>query len=320
MPKINKEYTSLFEYLATRDVPILSFISSKLDKAFWPEEHKRATESAATSATSAPYGRRLSFRKRNTPNFIKGAFQPFADIVKDFSDTYKPYKSTYHAMRDLIQPVRGVGNIASGCANIVLPPFLYVYNALFYAVGNAVNPGRDGFLKNYMRDMQLNTERTSSWITEGYARLFRGTTQIITTPLVLVVKLPLRALITLGFGRPKIEDSKRIAELVEKGRDIINSNDDSINAEKVKNFDAIRHELHRKYSKGIKRGQQTKINKNEEDQAFNKQSYKYNVGRQWGRGTNVHYYNAGFNAQQKNNAKEYLDLFTKNSNKSAFKP
>lgn len=251
MPKINKGYQSLFEYFVYKDYPLARWLDARL----YPDENSRLRY-----ISEAPYGQRWNPNPHSGQQIL-GGLQPLADIAKDFIDTFKPYKAGYHAGRDFLQPLRGVGNIAKGAANLLLSPLLFVANTIRYALTS-------GSLENFASNMGLNARRTTGWLLDGVSSLVRGLTQIAATPLTWLIKMPLRGLITAIKGAPKIEQNRGIQRLVSTGINAVNDSD-------VVTVDCVRHELHRKFAKAIKRGQKSNITPAQEEKLFQKQHYKY---------------------------------------------
>lgn len=52
-------------------------------------------------------------------------------------DTFKPYKSGFYVWRDILQPLRGLGNIIKGAAYLIAAPLLFLYDivrASYYGI------------------------------------------------------------------------------------------------------------------------------------------------------------------------------------------
>lgn len=241
MPKINRGYQSLYEYLAAKDFPFIRWI----DKRWYPEEVARMQDESAWSNDPASYPYRRWNPEGDGSVQIVGSFQPLADMLKDAVDTFKPYKAGYQAKRDYFQPLRGLGNIARGMASLLCAPLVFLVNT----VKSYSSPDRATFFQN----MKLNFSRTTSWMLDGIASLIRGVTQIATTPLTWLIKMPLRGLITLFKGRPLFEERASVQRLVQEGNRAVNDTD-NILAVRISN------ELARKFKKGVlQRKQKTNI-------------------------------------------------------------
>lgn len=251
MPKINRGYQSLFEYLVIKDFPF----ARNLDERFYPDENSRLKY-----LNDAPYGRRWNPRPHRGQQIL-GGLQPVADMAKDYIDMFKPYKSAYYPRRDFLQPIRGLGNVAKGVGNLLGAPLLLFGNTIRYAF-------LSGSLSRFAKNMMLNFHRTVSWLLDGVSSFVQGTTQIATTPLVWIIKMPLRGLITAIEGKPRIKQNDSIQKLVSEGKKAVEEGS-------VVHLDAIRYELHRKYKKFTKRDQKTNIPDKKEKELFKCQYFKY---------------------------------------------
>jgi len=205
---------------------------------------------------------------------ILGGFNPLINMGKDIADTFKPYKSNFHVVRDLTQPIRGIGNIIKGAFEVAASPLLFLGNTVRYA---AISEDSKVFGYN----MKINAARTLGGLLSGVTNTIRGISQVITTPLNWLVKMPLRGLITAIKGKPKIEDSQKrkflavdnIEQMVTKGATNILSVIQNMSnvehlpflqyavgnmwEEKYHARDAMSLEIHRKVVKGVLRGQPT---------------------------------------------------------------
>lgn len=260
MAKINGRFESLFEYLVQKNFPLTRW----LDKRFYPEEHN-TLENVLTYENKPYY---VPFYRRYSPKGSKsgqtlGSLQPIVDMGNDFVNTFQPYKSARQVGRDFLQPIRGIGNIAKGIVNIIAAPLLFIINPIRYAFIS-------GTFKKFKQNVSLNSQRTISWLLNGISSIFRGVTQIATTPLTWSLKMPLRGLITAFKGVQKIEENKGVQRLVQAGKNAIASNQET---EAYK----IRTALHYKYQKGIRKGQNTDIINYTEETLFNLQNYKNRV-------------------------------------------
>lgn len=221
MSKINKGYMSLYRYFVYK-LPELSVLQF-FDRYFY------ANESDANSWNPHHYGQLI------------GGLQPIADIYKDLIDTFKPYKSRYYIRRDFFQPIIGLKNILKGLFNLIVAPLLFIINTVRYACIS-------GSFKNFIFNMRLNVKRTASWLAEGIGNIIRGALQIVTSPLTWLLRMPLRGLVTLIKGKPKIEQNPGLQRCVKI--DIQNL------CSPRKNTSSLSHsELHRKFLKSISRGQ-----------------------------------------------------------------
>lgn len=149
-------------------------------------------------------------RSRLSPYFL-GGLNPLLAMKKDVVDTFKPYKSNYYILRDLIQPVRGVGNIVKGLFNTVVAPLIFLANVPRYAVIGISQRSFGLFAEN----MAMNNARAGGGLLDGLTSIIRGVTQIVTTPLTLCIRMPLRGIITAVRGKPTVCQNveKRIEKL-----------------------------------------------------------------------------------------------------------
>tara|TARA_R110002126_G_scaffold273866_1_gene418653 strand:- start:195669 stop:196586 length:918 start_codon:yes stop_codon:yes gene_type:complete len=232
-----------------------------------------------------------SYRKPWEPNFpfnqIPGGLEPVLGMIKDFVDTFKPYKSWHYVGRDIIQPLKGIGNIAKGLANIIGSILLFFSNTIRYALIS-------GNYYHFKKNMFLNFNRTTSWLLDGISSLVRGITQVIATPLTWLIKIPLRGLITAIEGVRTLEEDPSIQRLVTEGKEAIQDS-------KIAQIDCIRHELHRKFIKAMDNGRSTSISSHIEQSKFQNQYFKY--------GTRYEY---PLRADRKEAALQYLGIFSAN--------
>lgn len=153
----------------------------------------------------------------NTDLEFLGAFNPYWSMAKDIVDTFKPYKSGFYVWRDLLQPLRGIGNVAKGLIYILIIPFL-----LLCDFTQSIYSG----IKNRSLSVFIDSAASSlvGFITglfDGINNIVRGSLQFATTPLTWFLRMPLRALITAVKGWPTFEETqaenaRTLARLVKK--------------------------------------------------------------------------------------------------------
>lgn len=131
-----------------------------------------------------------------------GAFQPLADMYKDFRDTFSAYKGLYQQQNDLKQPLRGLGNIFKSIG--------IIGGTLIFFVLNLIRLAFRFMNKDDSSEERVNLARTGAWLIEGASTMIRGLTQVATTPLTYLIKIPLRILITKIKGEQKIEENNGI--------------------------------------------------------------------------------------------------------------
>lgn len=298
MASLDYHYQTLFAYLANKiggEVKPLynRFVKNQYSQRFY------LTESEYEST-----------RKFSPPKYflamLIAPFQHFLNMAKDAIDTFKPYKSTVQMRRDFLQPIYGVGNILKGILNLILTPLILVINILRETVKFLKSLKNAHISKSflvYIKNISLNFVRTLSWTLDGCFSLLRGMTQIVSTPLTWLIKIPLRSIITALKGTPKIEDSSSVKKLITKGKNLIKENTHFF----APVMDGITKSLHAKFEKGVSRGQPTNI-----DPEIEKEKFKLEVRRDW----NNNYYTTIYAKPEKSlqDAQEYLDLFGSEKN------
>ena len=250
MSQLNKGYQSLYEYfIILRDYynPLAS------------------SPAVNTSYVDTPSGQVL--RHNALGQQIWGGLKPIEDMEKDVVNTFKPYKTAYHARQDLLQPIRGLGNIVKGVINCTIAPVVFLVSTIKYVLECAFSSAsRDKLADN----MKLNFARTFSWLLEGVFSVVRGSTQIAATPLTWL-KMPLRGVLTAILGSPKIEEAtgvqRHVAIVNEAVKTATGSNycDGYAHA----SSDYACRELHRKFQRAVSRGQKTDITPAVENTIFN---------------------------------------------------
>lgn len=131
------------------------------------------------------------------------ALQPLADMGKDYVNTIKPYKTGFkgwHFLRDCLQPLLGAGKVALA--------FLLAATSILFLTGtfikNTFTP--DEFKHNMTRNLKLSGIMMVAALTLA----LRGATQVLTTPLTWVLRIPLRSILTKNkHGKlEKLEETK----------------------------------------------------------------------------------------------------------------
>lgn len=222
MLKINSDYFSPFEYIVNRKSKF-SFLSPKFtvfDKYFYPDEQTLLEEG------DSPEG--IIHRRWQPPSrgFLVGSLQPLVNMYKDFTDTFKPYRSLFHLSRDLASSLRGLGNIIVGTFNVASAALLFVTDTVRYTrvlFKEAPNMSFQQKLPSFQDDMISNVTRATGWFVDGLCRIARGVTQIAATPLTVLVKAPLRSLITAITGVPTFESRGRVQTLAKEYKSVVES-------------------------------------------------------------------------------------------------
>ena len=147
-------------------------------------------------------------------------------ITKLFSDYFKPYKSGAQAIQDFKQPLVGIGNLGVSLIKIIKSPFTLA----------------------------------PKLAADGLFTFLRGLVEIGTTPLAWVIKPITRGLASLIAGQPKIEDAVSMQKLSKLGQEAL-AHPDTDKSESKQKFEliAIVDDLHRKFNKSQKRGEESNI-------------------------------------------------------------
>lgn len=116
---------------------------------------------------------------------ILGSFKPFAKMGKDFLDTFRPYYTVKKFVHDLLlQPFHGLFNILKGAGSLVGGILLlagWTVIAPFALLGCLIPVVNVLYAFPFLKKLAYPL----SWAIEGVANIFRGVTQIISTPLML---------------------------------------------------------------------------------------------------------------------------------------
>ena len=221
-------------------MPRLDSNCLSLDKfLFWPKEQIKAV-----------YGKEIDIYDQ-----MYGAVQPVVDILKDMENMAKPYRSGWFIKRDAKQPIVGIKNLLQGIFELLASPLLFLFYAVYY-VFQTKN------LKAYNEKVSIFSIMAFSWFIHGGLSILRGITQIATTPLTWLIKIPLRGLITLiqrlqgkSFA---VEDNPSIQRLVVKIDKLIKENEQPIEdgCSSYKNVVDLITSIHRKYTLGIMKKEQ----------------------------------------------------------------
>ena len=293
---LNKNYKSIYRNWMHDNFYLVRIVRNYL----YPEQDERESF-YYINGLKTPYTGKVAYRAYY-PDYhgygrqLLGAFQPVADMAKDFLDSFKPYKSTFQTKRDLKQPFWGVINALAGFASLFLIPLFYVLGISQVIFAKDLKHKR---LSTFAKFSVLSV----SWMLEGVLNMVRGLSQILTTPLTWAIKMPLRGILTKVKGAPKIEDNPGIQNLVEFGKTYLDTykNNESPELEVSENLDArlistsgqlkqifdpdgcklndarivdgVVAELHRKYHKSLQRGQPTNISEEVEGEMFAAQCY-----------------------------------------------
>lgn len=213
-------------------------------------------------------------------------FQHFIDMFKDVKDTFKPYKAGYQIRNDILQPLKGIGNISSFTNLSILLVQGLIYTLFVVPYKLIKHAGKETFADE-MNRIGKNYVKGLAWMLEGTIGLIRGVTRIAATPL-LILKMALRGIITVIKGMPKLEENASMQELAAMGLE-------NLEREATTNpsTDLIIKTLHVKYQKRYEE-QETAIAQQEE------KSYQSRFS--------------------KTGQKSYLELFSKKDNSTSLTP
>jgi hypothetical protein len=239
MPKLDKRYLTPGEFL------------------FLPLESPKDDEprSINTSIMGLVRDRKIELYTQ-----IKGSFQPIVDMGKDFADTFKPYRSNWYAKRDAGQPIHAIINLFKGVSYVLASVFLCIFAPFYYIP----QKNRPGF--SYLQTLGVGYVYAFSWFIDGILSIVRGVTQIATTPLTWFIKMPLRAFIYLVTNSDNllIENRPGIRKLLDQAQGISNNCTQKTREVGLERLSTIADAVYVKYTKGIRRGENTVINKGSE--------------------------------------------------------
>ena len=198
--KINRSYVSVFEMLSMFNLPIFSHIARRFYRhEFVIAEDGRIFFVARTTRAHNP--------PTNIGYWLLSAFQPFVDMAKDVANLGYGYKSTRHVLKDLAQPLRGVGNIIKSLLTpVVIPLFLI---GIIIAAFVPWNPQTKPFKARMLLSLFLGT---LLWIPNAAFTFVRGLTQIIFTPLSWL-KMALRGILSRK-GYQSLKDDRGVRQLI----------------------------------------------------------------------------------------------------------
>lgn len=156
-------------------------------------------------------------------SYLWGGLNPLLGMKKDLIDTLKPYKSNFYVFKDLLQLVSGIGNTIKGVFNCVFSPLIFLVNIFRYAY-IAI---REKSFRLFTYNLALSSIKLGGGLLDGLSSLIRGASQIVTTPLTWLIKMPLRGLITVINGKltlsknveNKVTDLEALVKKAEKTTD-----------------------------------------------------------------------------------------------------
>jgi|GEM_PF-5325957 len=184
---------------------------------------------------------------------------------KDVADTFKPYKTQRQLARDLVlQPFKGFFDTLVGIGSALVFIVIVVPSLLVATGAGLISLLLD---KRKTPAIKARSAALFSLMVPGMAFVaaflhsIRGIAAMITWPLTLTLRLPLRAIITAVKGVPKIEDSKGLRAMIA----MYENDETSTNTKEI-----LSRLLIKKYSKAaFERGQRTNINSLQARMAIN---------------------------------------------------
>lgn len=227
MIKLNQDYLSFIQHLA--DNGHITFNEG--------ENKDEDEEPSRPDKLFFAYFRFFPGEKDRVKRQLLGGFQPLMDMHKDLVNTFRPYKSWKHVEQELLQPVRGLGNVFAG---ILLLIGVCVYAPL-------------AGLGIIQEKRPLKKAMVSSWCIESISRIIRGATQLVFTPFV-PIKMLFRGITTSILGWQKIEWDLGINRLIAEAATHHDNDDDFDDDIDGSQMSAIAEELHRKFYKARKMG------------------------------------------------------------------
>jgi hypothetical protein len=192
------------------------------------------------------YEKGLNENNQPMVNMLTSSAKPFRKMKKDLVDLIKPYKKGRMMSlmgREFFQAVRGLGNIVKGL--IILASAVITGSLRLLATPFTFSNS------HYKRDLKY----PFYWMADGLAEIIRGLTQVVASPLTILLKMPIRSLITLIKGPAYAEDNPKIQKaLSEANHAMEHSTND---AATLLNLTA---EIQRQMVKAFCKGQRTRLN------------------------------------------------------------
>lgn len=180
---------------------------------------------------------------------------------------YKTSTSNYYLKGDLYQPFTGVDNAVRGIFCFIGAPLIFLRNLLSLIF---FSRSHDGSWKSFGEDLLDNAEKTimepAAYLFDGSFSLLHGILQIVTTPLLLF-KIPLR--FCFKNENETIEDRICTSKIIGSLRMERDQCADEGQKKQITSY--LIAQIHRKYLKGVARGETTY--KNNEDIFFKKAQY-----------------------------------------------
>lgn len=242
--KLNRNYFSPYETFASRKLKIYTllgkpvgllpkFIQTRLesiDALLFPYERqiqkvlsvRRMDTKSSEAIYMYPFGRHLTQ--------LLGGLQPLLDISKELQDIVTRYKSINgrhsHLVRDLLLPVRAVGNIIAGGLTIVatIPVTLtLIVNTLAVFILQCAELNFTDAIFKLIDDLIDCSIMPVSHMLNGVTRISLGLTQA-SKSVILPAILGFRGIHTLIRGKPKANEDQGVQEVCEDLKKLANKN------------------------------------------------------------------------------------------------
>jgi hypothetical protein len=198
-------------------------------------------------------------------NALAETFAPLAVLSKNIFETFRPYK--YNAItelkRILQQPVIGLANVFSGLYRAITAPVIGTIHATALLLSLL---GRPSQLKQVISKLNTVIPHMISRTINGVGRIITGAALIALTPFSWLVKPFIRTAITLVSETQLIENNDGIQARLEAVKTMTNKQ------ARITTY----NDIHRKLIKCMTREQSTKLDKNGEQELFEKVSAELN--------------------------------------------
>ncbi|MFA5959996.1 MAG: hypothetical protein WC785_05720 [Tatlockia sp.] len=205
MKKLNRNYLSFYEAIGLSDKHLYRY-------------HDGATKYPIQLSDS------VKFVPDNLyPHYqFLGALYPIVKLFKSFSDLVRPYQSAGKRKRDVAQPIdaiftffHGLGSLAGGA--IILSLWLLLSPLLLIA---CFIPDVEAL---FAKPLLAKVIYPLSWCVEGLASMTNGLLRFSTTPWLLV-KIPVRAMISWFVDKTPAEEKPEIRRLAADAMGLLRAN------------------------------------------------------------------------------------------------
>lgn len=158
-------------------------------------------------------------------NFYKFGVIPFYELKKYIADTFKPYKTRNQEIREWKQMVTGLSCLGVGLRLCVRWPLLLVVGCLIPPLGKRLYASPYTSYADYFTWLALNLIFLPF---VAVSHILKGLLQIVTAPFTILIRKPLRHLITAMKGKQQFEDNPGLVrEVKELARELSKENKNS---------------------------------------------------------------------------------------------